>query len=49
MNARKARPTQGAKGDKAAQEAEKKLAKGKGKGTYDYPGLAARRGRRENT
>lgn len=47
MNARKAKPTQGEKGDKAAQSAEKKLARGNKKGTYDYPGLVARRGRRE--
>jgi hypothetical protein len=46
---RKAKPLQGEKGEKALSSAEKKLARGKGKGTYDYPGLTARRGRRENT
>lgn len=49
MTPRKGKPAQGEKGQKAAQEAERKLARGKGKGTYEYPGQAARRGQRENT
>jgi hypothetical protein len=49
VNARKAKPQQGEKGEKALSSAEKKLQRGKGKGNYDYPGLAARRGRKENT
>lgn len=49
MNARKARPTQGEKGEKALSNAEKKLQRGKQpkNGGYDYPGLTARRGRKE--
>lgn len=49
MTPRRGKPAQGEKAQKAAQEAERKLARGKGKGTYEYPGLAARRARRENT
>lgn len=49
MNARKARPIQGAKGEKALSSAEKKLARGKQpKGSkWEFPGLTARRGRKE--
>lgn len=49
MTPRKGRPTQGEKGEKALSSAEKKLARGKGKGSYDYPGLTVRRGRKENS
>lgn len=49
MNARKARPTQGAKGEKALSNAEKKLQRGKQpKNTkWEFPGLTVRRGRKE--
>lgn len=49
MTPRKGKPLQGEQGEKALSKAEQKLARGKGKGTYDYPGLTVRRGRRENT
>ena len=49
MTPRKGRPTQGEKGEKALSNAEKKLARGKGKGKYEFPGLAVRRGRKENS
>lgn len=47
MTPRRGKPTQGEKGAKAAESAEKKLNRGNKKGTYDYPGLIARRGRKE--
>jgi hypothetical protein len=46
---RKAKPLQGEKGEKALSSAEKKLARGNKKGTYDYPGLTVRRGRKEGS
>lgn len=49
MTPRRGKPSQGEQGAKAAQSAEAKLKRGKGKGTYEYPGQAARRGQRENT
>lgn len=50
MNARPSRPQQGAKGEKAMSNAERKMARGKQpKGKSELPGLTARRGRRENT
>lgn len=47
MNARKAKPLQGETGEKALSKAEQKLARGKGKGTYEYPGITVRRARKE--
>lgn len=49
MSARKAKPQQGEKGEKALSSAEKKLQRGKGKGKYEFPGITVRRGRKENS
>lgn len=49
MNARKARPLQGAKGEKAMSSAERKLARGKQpkNSKSELPGITVRRGRKE--
>jgi hypothetical protein len=49
MSPRKGKPKQDAKGEEALSSAERKLARSKKKGSYEYPGLIVRRARRWNT